>query len=195
MNRNLIDQPPSRNGVPQNADLSQQAPDPEVKPTKGRRWGLQMLEGSAFWIVWDNGCEALSALDEGLDGRLQGRELDHLFLWKDKDSGGRSQRDERLGLEELGILELSCRYRVHERGFPYNPAGVRYRDGRTGPSYDWVPTSGARRASGGGGQGLLDCRAEMFEAFEAALGPGPSRSAKVPLGTGRKSRWLKGFRG
>ncbi|MEW6277262.1 MAG: hypothetical protein AB1758_01480 [Candidatus Eremiobacterota bacterium] len=103
--------------------------------------GLQLVGAVAWWLFWENGYDALSALDDDGDGWLAGPELEHLALWRDAGSDGVFRPEELLSLDSLGIQALSCRSRRHPLGFPYNPAGVLYRDGRVGPSYDWVPAT------------------------------------------------------
>lgn len=101
--------------------------------------GLHLLGGVTWWVFWQNGYEAMSALDEDGNGWLEGRELDHLHVWCDRDQDGVEQPEEELTLDELGIVGLSCRWVEHRQGFPYSPEGIRYRDGGRGASYDWMP--------------------------------------------------------
>ena len=101
--------------------------------------GLQMLGGSTFWIFWKDGYEAMAALDADGDGWLRGPELQALKVWCD-DGDGVSQVPELRSLDSLGIEALSVRGRAFREG-SWSPQGVRYRDGFSGPSYDWMPKS------------------------------------------------------
>lgn len=98
---------------------------------------LQLFGSVSFLAFWENGYEALSALDEDGDGLLQGRELRGLKLWRDADCDGVSSPDELLTLEAAGITALDTRCQRRD-GYLESVRGVRYRDGRSGPSYDWI---------------------------------------------------------
>ena len=49
---------------------------------------LQLFGSVSFWMFWANGYEALSSLDDNQDGKLSGRELNGLALWRDLNSNG-----------------------------------------------------------------------------------------------------------
>ncbi|MBY0461267.1 MAG: hypothetical protein K2V38_28415, partial [Gemmataceae bacterium] len=49
---------------------------------------LQMFGSVTFWLFWDNGYDALAALDDNHDGVLTGKELDGLALWQDANGNG-----------------------------------------------------------------------------------------------------------
>ncbi|MBS2035665.1 hypothetical protein JST97_11810 [bacterium] len=101
--------------------------------------GLQMLGARTFWVFWENGYQAMAALDRDDDGWLQGKELESLQVWCD-DGDGVCKASELRSLGSLGIQALGTRGQAHEAGF-YNPRGIRYQDGGTGASYDWIPVS------------------------------------------------------
>lgn len=100
---------------------------------------LQLFGGVTWWVFWENGYEALGALDQDGDRWLEGPELEHVAVWCDRDQDGVFHPSEVVRLEELGIKALSTVYRTHRLGFPYSPGGIRYEDGELGPSYDWMP--------------------------------------------------------
>ena len=100
--------------------------------------GLQMVGGVTFWIFWQNGYEALAALDNDRDGWLQGAELNGLAIWNDKNCNGISEPGEVRSLKDWGITALSCDYQTHATGIPFNPTGVRFKNGSTRPSFDWI---------------------------------------------------------
>lgn len=103
--------------------------------------GLQLFGSVTFWMFWETGYDALSALDDDRDGRLSGRELDGLALWEDADANGVSDPGEVRSLSAHGIVAISCR---HERltGHPdriaSSPKGITFSDGSTRPTYDLV---------------------------------------------------------
>lgn len=84
MNRYLNDQPPSSNGVPQVADPPQQAPDPEVKPRKGRRRSFTAQQKLKILQETDN----LSQGEIGVYLRRKGLYWSGLSSWrKQRDQG------------------------------------------------------------------------------------------------------------
>jgi hypothetical protein len=89
-------------------------------------------------LFWENGYQALAALDDDADGELAGDELRDLAIWHDRNSNGTSDRGEVRPLSTHGIVALSCRYEESD-GLMFAamaPEGVRLADGRTRPSYD-----------------------------------------------------------
>lgn len=107
--------------------------------------GLQHFGAVTFWLFWDNGYEALDALDDDGDGHLAGPELRGLALWRDADGDGRSDPGEVRPLEAWGISALATARSRHPLGFPYSPHGVVLDDGRRRASYDWmVPAAPAQ---------------------------------------------------
>ena len=110
--------------------------DPDA--TGDIRSGLQMFGNVTFWVFWNNGYEALSALDNNADGWLCGEELEGLAIWCDANRNGISEPGEVRPLTAYGITALSCHYRIHPTGIPYHPAGLTLSNGRTRPTYDWV---------------------------------------------------------
>jgi hypothetical protein len=68
---------------------------------------LQMFGGVTFWMFWENGYQALAALDNDRNGMLTGRELDGLAIWQDSDCDGVSDSGEVRPLIEWGIVGIS----------------------------------------------------------------------------------------
>jgi hypothetical protein len=106
--------------------------------------GLQMFGSVTFWLFWDNGYQALRSLDDDGDGRLRGAELAGLAIWRDANGNGISEPGEVTPLAAWDIVGLSC-----EADGPgsdedptlvtaFSPAGVRFADGTTRPTYDIV---------------------------------------------------------
>jgi hypothetical protein len=100
--------------------------------------GLQMAGAVAFWIFWDNGYAALSALDADNNSVLEGAELDGLALWRDANRNGQSEPGEVRPLRDYGIIRLQCLPQTHSTGIPYHPAGAALKNGSTLPTYDWT---------------------------------------------------------
>lgn len=105
------------------------------------RSGLQLFGSVTFWLFWDNGYQALRALDDDGDGRLRGGELDGLALWHDLNRNAISDPGEVQTVAAWGIVELSCVYE-HDARHPdeiaFSPAGVVFRDGTVRSTYDVV---------------------------------------------------------
>ncbi|MBI4613561.1 MAG: hypothetical protein HY720_08135 [Planctomycetes bacterium] len=101
------------------------------------RSGHRLFGNVTFGVFWEDGYQALSALDDDGDGRLAGQELAGLALWRDANANGRSEPGEVRPLADWGIEALSCRRENHEAGIPFSPEGVLFRDGTTRPTYDW----------------------------------------------------------
>jgi hypothetical protein len=101
---------------------------------------LQWFGESTFWAFWNNGYEALRALDDNRDGELRGSELRHLAIWHDANHNGRSERGEVLPLARYGIEALSCRFLKGDGIYTaaWSDAGVRFAGGRTRPTYDVI---------------------------------------------------------
>lgn len=102
--------------------------------------GLQLFGGVTFWMFWEDGYQALSALDDDGDGSLKGKELAGLALWCDADGDGKSGAGEVRPLASHGIVALSCR---PDRGAPsgcaaWARAGVTFKGGKTRPTFDVV---------------------------------------------------------
>jgi hypothetical protein len=102
---------------------------------------LQMFGSVTFWIFWPNGYAALSSLDDNGDGVLSGPELRGLAIWNDKNGNGISDPGEVIPVEALGVREISCHSIVEENGVHWNPRGVRFADGSSRASYDWIVPS------------------------------------------------------
>ncbi len=102
----------------------------------GRIERAQQLFGSYTWsIPWRSGYEPLSWLDDDGDGRLRGRELAGLVVWRDADQDGVSGPGEVASLAAWGIRSLGV------RGTTWCPDGVERSDGDIRPTWDWMPRS------------------------------------------------------
>jgi tetratricopeptide (TPR) repeat protein len=100
---------------------------------------LQLFGGVSFWLFWDNGYQALAALDDDGDGELRGKELQGLAIWHDANGDGVCQPGEVRPLSHWGIVALSCSHERdagHPDRIPWSPRGVRFADGSTRPTWD-----------------------------------------------------------
>ncbi len=103
--------------------------------------GLQLFGSVSFWVFWQDGYEALAALDDDGDGQLRGAELTGLALWHDADLDGQSAPGEVTPLDRAGIVALDTRATRGTDGVLGAARGVTFADGSTRPTWDWVPTS------------------------------------------------------
>jgi hypothetical protein len=100
-----------------------------------------MFGGVSYWMFWDHGYQALGALDDNADGRIAGRELEGLAIWRDRDVNGRSDRGEVLPVAAWRIVSLSYDHAIdatHPDEIAYSPRGVTFADGTTRPTFDLV---------------------------------------------------------
>jgi len=103
--------------------------------------GLQLFGNVTFWLFWESGYDALSALDDNGDGQLTGKELAGLALWHDANGNGICDPGEVKPLSEYGIVALSCkseRDAKHPDRIAFSKTGVTFSDGRTRPTFDLV---------------------------------------------------------
>jgi tetratricopeptide (TPR) repeat protein len=102
---------------------------------------LQMFGSVTFWMFWENGYDALAALDDDRDGKLANNELDGLAIWADSNGNGVCEPGDVKPLAEWGIVAISCSY-VRDLRRPnllaYSPQGVFFRDGSSRPTYDII---------------------------------------------------------
>jgi hypothetical protein len=103
--------------------------------------GVQLF-GSVTWsMFWSDGYAPLAALDDNRDGRLTGRELRGLAVWRDANGNGVSEPGEVQPVSAYEIVSIACRASGSGAAGPYNEAGIQFRDGHRLPSYDWIPVS------------------------------------------------------
>ncbi len=111
------------------------------------RSGFDMIGARTWSVFWNDGFEALRALDDNRDGELTGAELGGLALWRDENGNGVSDAGEVLPANVHGIVALSVRGQATRPGLLTAPDGVRFDNGRTRPLYDWTPGLGATPTS------------------------------------------------
>ena len=113
------------------------------RDTRNITSGLQLFGSVTFWLFWENGYDALRTLDDNGDGRIAGAELPGVSLWHDRNSDGRSDRDEVRPVAEWGIVSLSCGYEYdpqHAHEIAFSRRGVTFASGATRPTFDLVLT-------------------------------------------------------
>jgi hypothetical protein len=101
--------------------------------------GRQFFGSVTWWMFWKDGYQALAALDDDQNGWLEGRELDGLAVWCDRNSNGIADPGEVVPLLRIGITRVAVRARGQSEGAPFNPQGMQRRDGSFLPTYDWMP--------------------------------------------------------
>jgi tetratricopeptide (TPR) repeat protein len=110
---------------------------------------LQWFGTVTFWLFWQNGYEALAALDDDASGELTGRELRGLAIWLDANQNGVSEPGEVRPIDAYGIVGLSCRSTPGDGVTiaAMSADGVRFGDGRRRASYDVIlhPSPSLRR--------------------------------------------------
>ncbi len=106
---------------------------------------LQMFGNVTFWCFWEDGYQAMRALDHNGDNLLTGRELQHLAIWQDANSNGISEHGEVRPLDQHGIVGLHCRPQASNvdalsgsSEILQHSRGVIYADGSTRPSFDVI---------------------------------------------------------
>lgn len=102
---------------------------------------LQLFGNVSFWMFWDNGYQALAALDNNRDGVLKSSELAGLAIWQDANGNGVSDAGEVKPLSAWGIVAISCQHQshaTHAERIPFSPRGVEFNDGSTRATYDIV---------------------------------------------------------
>lgn len=115
------------------------------KITDGRQ-----LFGSRTWFVWfRDGYEALSTLDDNRDGKLTSAELQGIGVWQDKNTNGISDPGEVLTTQQAGIAAISTRAASGADGVLTSSGGIRFTDGRSVPSFDWVTSPAAEESVAG----------------------------------------------
>lgn len=110
--------------------------------------GIDLIGQHTWSTDWNDGFEALAALDVNNDGELTGAELGGLSLWNDANGDGVSEPGEVVPVNVHGIVAISVHHNQASHGVSVARDGVRFDDGTTRPLYDWMPGApGRNRAS------------------------------------------------
>lgn len=95
-----------------------------------------IVDGSCLFGTtggFDNGFEKLSVRDRNRDGKLDGAELNGLFVWIDRNGNGKIDAGELRSVQSLKITELDLRHRGFRSTFVI--------DGQPRIMWDWWPTA------------------------------------------------------
>lgn len=108
-------------------------PERSGKITSGR----QLFGSATWWMFFEDGYQAMDALDDNRDGRLAGGELPGLAIWRDRNSNGVSDPGEVTPVEEIGLEWLVTRPDKPTNGVLQARRGASIR-GNTLPTFDWI---------------------------------------------------------
>lgn len=98
---------------------------------------LELFGNVTFWLFWDNGYQALAALDDDGDGELRGTELDGLAIWRDANRNGIADPGEVRTLAEWHIKGLSLQFeQLDDDPSAWSQEGVVFEDGTIRPTFD-----------------------------------------------------------
>lgn len=103
--------------------------------------GRQMFGSVTWWIFFENGYQALDALDDNRNGQLAGDELIGIRVWFDKNSNGISEPGEVVDLNTLGIKSIGTKPTGETEGMPMHELGITLTNGTKIPTYDWIAKS------------------------------------------------------
>lgn len=102
--------------------------------------GRQLFGSVTWWMFWEDGYQALAALDANGDGWLTGAELDGLAIWNDRNQNGLSDPGEVVPIEQTAIAAIRVRADFRDGESLASLDGIRLLDGSTRPTWDWVAT-------------------------------------------------------
>lgn len=101
--------------------------------------GRQLFGSATFWLFFEDGYAALDSLDNNHDGWLSGRELKGIAVWRDRNGNGGSDPGEVRPAASLGITAIRTRGVRDASGLLTASDGIKFRNGRIAPTYDWIP--------------------------------------------------------
>ena len=110
--------------------------------------GRQLIGSVTWWIFWRDGYQVLQALDDSGNGVLEGEELRGLGVWMDHNINGASEPGEVVPIDRTAVVSIRTQPDGHSGSAPMNSVGLRLRDGRLLPTYDWMVESGGALAQG-----------------------------------------------
>ncbi len=110
--------------------------------------GRQLFGSVTWWLMPGDGYTAMRLLDDNRDGELtgdaaSGGELTGLALWFDRNSNAIADPGEVIPIEQTDIVGLKVEALTHDGSAPMHPRGLRLRDGRTLPTWDWIAPAAA----------------------------------------------------
>lgn len=113
----------------------------DPKQTGNITSGRQLFGSVTWWMFWKNGFEPLAALDDNRDGWLDGKELQGIAVWQDKNGNGRSDAGEVTPVAPWGVKRIVVHAEEQREGVWFHRVGIVLSDGTTRPLYDWMPKS------------------------------------------------------
>lgn len=103
--------------------------------------GRQLFGSGTFWMMFDNGFDALASLDDNLDGWVMGRELLGISVWHDRNGNAASDLGEVLPMQNYSITGLRCSFDYRSKEGLIANRGVLYSRGTSSDLIDWLPKS------------------------------------------------------
>lgn len=100
--------------------------------------GKQLFGNMTFFMLFDDGYQALDTLDNNRDGQLAGDELTGLALWHDRNSNGVSDEGEVTPIADSSVQSIATHPTGREGIHPRNSAGLVLSGGETRPTWDWI---------------------------------------------------------
>jgi hypothetical protein len=113
----------------------------DIRNERKAHSALQLFGNVTWWPFWNNGYEPLRALDDDGDGRVAGRELDGLAIWRDANTNGVSELGEVRPVSDWKIVALSYAFvydAADQDEIAVAPRGVTFKDGLTRATYDLI---------------------------------------------------------
>jgi hypothetical protein len=99
--------------------------------------GRQLFGSATFWVLYGDGYEALASLDDDRNGWLTEKELAGISVWQDRNGNGKSDPGEVRAVASLAITGIRTTP-TSRAGVLTAADGIRFRDGRTIPTFDWI---------------------------------------------------------
>ena len=99
--------------------------------------GRQLFGSVTWWMFFTDGYHAMDALDDNRDQYLTGDELDGISVWLDENTNGISDPGEVIPAK-FYIEALSTKSDAKEDGCPISTKGLRLKNGKFHPTYDWL---------------------------------------------------------
>lgn len=100
--------------------------------------GKQLFGTASWWVLLEDGYQALELLDDDRDGWLKGSELKGISLWIDKNGNGISESGEVKPIDKYKVVAISTKCTRDPEGILKNERGAVTANGKELPTYDWI---------------------------------------------------------